>query len=198
MQRMSNSRVSMTSGRRWRRVSAVLSFLVMTACSNFLPTEESGLTTYQSVWINASWSGGRTGSPLSSRTYGPGSFTGSYCPASSLILENHSSRYESVFSHSRSVLVFKNTCTSSANLLVCATAGSGGNSSEFPVCNTDPRTTPLSRLVAVDMGPNGSGLQSTTWRQTGLNIDLNIFYCGAGDAFAAGVISGANPTDCLE
>jgi hypothetical protein len=191
-------RILMTTGKVRRGVTAVLSFLVMAACNLGYLTEPSGGTTYQSVWINATWNGGRTGSPLSSRTYGPGSFTGSYCPSSSLILENHSSRYQDVFSNSPSVLVFKNTCTGSANLLVCVTAGSGGNFSEFPVCNVDPRTTPLSRLASVDMGPNGSGLQSTTWRETGVNLDLNIFYCGAGDAFTAGVISGANPTDCLQ
>jgi len=188
----------MTPASRRPAASVVLSSLVMAACNMGNPTGESGMTTYRSVWINASWSGGRTGSPLSSRTDGPGSFTGSYCPPNSMILENHSSRYKSVFSNSASVLVFKNACNLPANLLVCATAGSGGNSSEFPVCNTDPRTTPLSRLASVTMGPNDSGLQSTTWRETGLNLDLNVFYCGAGDVFAAGVVSGANPTDCLE
>jgi hypothetical protein len=176
----------------------VLSFLVMAACNMGSLTEESGLTTYRSVWINASWNGGRTGSPSSSETDGPGSFTGSYCPLNSLILENHSSRYQSVFSNSRDVLVFKNSCNLPADLLVCVSAGSGGNSSEFPVCNTDPRTTPLNRLASVNMGPNGNGIQSTTWRQTGLNLDLNIFYCGAGDVFTAGAVSGANPTDCLQ
>jgi hypothetical protein len=48
------------------------------------------------------------------------------------------------------------------------------------------------------MGPNGTGLQSTTWRETGLALDLNIFYCGIGDTFTLGIISGTNPTDCLQ
>jgi hypothetical protein len=188
----------MTPGKLRRGVTAGLSFIVMAGCNLSALTEPSGGGTYQSVWINASWNGGRTGPPLSSRTSGPGNFTGSYCPPNSMILENHSSRYQDVFSNSASVLVFKNTCSGSANLLVCVTSGSGGNFSELPVCNTDPRTTPLSRLASVTMGPNGSGLQSTTWKETGVNLDLNIFYCGAGDAFTAGVISGANPTDCLQ
>ena len=81
---------------------------------------------------------------------------------------------------------------------MCVTAGSGGNSSEFPVCDPNSRTTPRNRLMVVSMGPSGSGLQSTTWRETGVNLDLNIFYCGIGDTFTLGAISGANPTDCLQ
>jgi hypothetical protein len=85
-----------------------------------------------------------------------------------------------------------------AELLACITYPGTGNDSEFPVCNIDPRTTPLSRLASVSMGPSDSGFQSTTWRETGIDLDLNVFYCGDGDTFAAGVVSGANPTDCLE
>lgn len=155
------------------------------------------ITTYRSVWINASWSGGATGSPLSSETDIP-TFNGSYCPPASLDLQNHSSKYQSVFSNSLTTLVFKNACTQSASLLVCVTAGSGGNFSDFPVCNVDPRTTPLSRLMVISLGPNSSGVQSMTWVPTGVNLDVNIFYCGVGDTFTAGAISGTNPTDCIQ
>jgi hypothetical protein len=103
-----------------------------------------------------------------------------------------------VFSNSRDVLVFKNNCGQPAELLVCVTAGSGGSSSEFPVCDPNPRATLRSRLMAVSMAAAGYGLQSTTWRDTGVNLDLNIVYCGIGDAFTLGVVSGANPTDCLQ
>ncbi len=190
----------MIPGKCRRGASVVLSLLVMAGCSAGSLTGDSGsgAATYEAVWINASWSGGATGAPFGSKAKGIGSnFTGSWCPAESLVLENHSSRYQSVFSNSRDVLVFKNNCGQPADLLVCATAGSGGNSSEFPVCNTDPRTTPLSRLMSVNMGGSGSGLQSTTWRQTGVNLDLNIFYCGVGDTFTVGAVAGAKPTDCL-
>lgn len=191
----------MIPGQCRRGVSAALSFLVMAACNmgSLTGESDSGVVTYESVWINASWIGGATGAPMGSKTKGIGSnFTGSYCPAESLILENHSSRYQSVFSNSRDVLVFKNNCGQPAELLVCATAGSGGNSSEFPVCDPNPRTTPRNRLMSVSMAASGNGLLSTTWRQTGVNLDINIFYCGVGDAFTLGVISGANPTDCLQ
>jgi hypothetical protein len=172
----------------------------MTSCTALSPTTPGGsaTTTYQSVWINASWGSGKTGSPDDSKAVGPGNFTGSYCPANSLILSNHSLQYQAVFSNSRDVLVFKNTCGENANLLVCVSAGSGGNFSEFPVCNVDPRTTPFTRLASIDMGPNNSGLQSTTWRETGPSLSLNVFYCGVGDSFALGAIPGANPTDCIQ
>jgi hypothetical protein len=180
-----------------RGVSAGVLALLTGSCGSQSPTQPSVPKTYQSVYINAYWTGGRTGSPNDSLALGPGSFSGSYCPASSLILDNHGTRYQGVFSNSQTVLVFKNTCTASANLLVCVSAGSGGNFSEFPICNADPRTTPINRLASVNMGPNESGLQSTTWRTTGVNLDLNIFYCGIGDSFALGAVPGANPTDCM-
>ncbi len=187
----------MTLATSRRGVSAATLVLMIGSCGGLAPTEPSGVATYQSVYINAYWTGGRTGPPNDSLALGPGSVGGSYCPASSLILENHGTRYQSVFSNSQSVLVFKNTCTAPANLLVCVSAGSGGNFSEFPVCNADPRTTPISRLESVNMGSNDSGLQSMTWRTTGANLDLNIFYCGVGHSFALGVVAGANPTDCI-
>ena len=87
----------MTLSKNLRGVPAVLSVVMMTACAAFSPSaptsSASKITTYQSIWINADWSGGRTGSPLETKTVGPGAFTGSYCPANSLILENHSARY---------------------------------------------------------------------------------------------------------
>src|SRR5262245_13500543 len=119
--------------------------LFVASCSKLTePTDV--LKTYRSVWINASWTGGRTGPPLNVKTDGPGSFSGSYCPPSALILENHSTRFKNIWSWADQTLVFKNTCTAPVEMAACVSAGTGGNSSEFPVCNTDPRTTPLSRL----------------------------------------------------
>ncbi len=173
--------------------------LTLTSCSvsDDFATEPL-LNTYQSVWINADWSGGATGPPLTLKAVTPVSSGASLCPATSLILENHSTRFKAFFSFSDEGLVFKNNCTSPANLLVCASAGSGGNFSEFPVCNVDPRTTPLSRLSAINLAAFTNDLSSMRWAETGLNLNLNIFYCGVGDAFAAGVISGANVTDCIQ
>jgi hypothetical protein len=181
-----------------RSLSIVAAVLIMSSCGAISPTApaESKIKTYPAISVYAYWSGGAVGGPTDSRGDVP-NFTGSYCPANSLVLENHSTRYQSVFSNSTKVLVFKNLCDKPAHLLVCVSAGSGGNFSEFPVCNIDPRTTPLSRLMPIDMGPNDSGLQSTTWREAGLALSLQIYYCGVGDTFTLGAVPGANPTDCL-
>src|SRR5204862_5135662 len=105
-----------------------------------------------------------------------------------------STRYQSIFSWSPSTLVFKNTCSQPLEMLVCMIDGS----SEFPVCNSDGSSTPASRLASVSMGPNDTGLQSTTWREAGARVDLNIFWCGVGDSFTLGAISGVLPTDCIQ
>jgi hypothetical protein len=182
-----------------RNASVVLAVLIMTACGG--PTApdvvKSAIKTYNPVWIKASWTGGKTGAPVFD-SVGPGDFTGSYCPATSLILENHSTRYQSVFSWAPTTLVFKNTCNQSVELLVCRSGSPGESPSEFPICNPGSSSTPLSRLASVSLGPNNSGIQSTTWREAGLNLELNIFYCGVGDTFALGSIAGAQPTDCIQ
>ena len=184
-----------------RVASMAVSVLIMISCGAQTPTSPVGPTikTYKAIWINSLWEGGQTGEASNTKAVGiPSNFTGTYCPVNSLILENHSSRYQAVFSNSRNVLVFKNTCNENANLMVCVSAGSGGNFSEFPICNVDPRTTPASRLAQVNMGPNNSGIQSTTWREAGLGLSLNVFYCGVGDTLTLGAVSGADPTDCFK
>jgi hypothetical protein len=189
----------MTGSTSVRLTIPIVALLAMTACDALNPTKPDPVTpvikTYASTWISASWSGGRTGSPLDSRAVS--STHGGMCPASSLLLENHSTRFQYLFSWSNQVLVFYNNCTAAASLLVCATSGTGGNGSEFPVCDQDPRTTPLSRMAIIDMGPADNTIRSATWRQTGPNLDINIFYCAPGDPFALGV-SGSKPTDCLQ
>jgi hypothetical protein len=189
----------MTLPKNLRGVAVVLAVVIMTACAGSpditIPSAVK-IKTYNPVWIIATWDGGKTGAPGHFDTVGPGSFTGTYCPANSLILENHSTRYQSVFSWSPSTLVFKNTCNQPTELLVCRNPGSASN--EFPVCNPDAVSTPLSRLASVSMGANNSGLQSTTWRETALNLDLNIFWCGVGDSFTLGSVAGVDPTDCIE
>jgi hypothetical protein len=182
-----------------RGVAIATAVVFMTSCGASSPTSPAApkIKTYPAISIYAYWSGGAVGGPTDSRGDVP-NFTGTYCPANSLVLENHSTRYQSVFSNSTQVLVFKNLCAEPANLLVCVSAGSGGNFSEFPICNIDPRTTPASRLMPINMGPNTSGLQSTTWREAGLALSLQIYYCGVGDTFTLGAVPGTNPTDCLQ
>jgi hypothetical protein len=181
-----------------RGVCVSAAVLVMVGCAASTTKPDALFKTYASAYIHANWGLGAAGEPIDRKNFPAGSFTGSICPTDSLIMDNHGTRYVTFFSNSRNGLVFKNTCNANADLLVCVSSGSGGNFSEFPVCNQDPSTTPLSRLASVNLGPNNSGLQSVTYRDAGLSLDINVFFCGVGDAFAAGLISGAKPTDCLQ
>lgn len=181
-----------------RGLSMMAAVLIMSSCGAMSPTAPaaSKIKTYPAISLYAYWPGDG-GQPTTVRGDVP-NFTGTYCPPKdSLVLENHTTRYQSVFSNSTKVLVIKNLCNQSAHLMVCVSAGSGGNSSEFPVCNVDPRTTPFSRLMPIDLGPNDSGVQSMTWRETGLALSLQIYYCGVGDTMTLGAVSGVNPTECL-
>lgn len=128
----------------------------------------------------------------------PANLSGSYCLPSSLVLENRTTRFKSLFSNSESAFVFYNSCKQPANLLVCVFAGSGGNLADLPVCNVDPYTTPLSRLASISMAAEGNGITSAYWVENRGSIDVNIFYCAVGDVFAAGAIPGKNATECVK
>ncbi len=186
-----------------RLTVAIAAMLATMACDLLNPTDKPDPTppppvikTYPAMKINARWSGGRTGSP--SNLEAVEGTHGGFCPASSLLLENHSARFKNLFSWSEQVLVIYNNCTAAASLLVCSTYGGGGSSSEFPSCDKDPSTTPLSRMDIVELGPANNSLQSATWRTTGPALDIFIFYCNPGDPFALNIIPGAKPTDCMQ
>jgi hypothetical protein len=158
-------------------------------------TSSGGLATYPAVWISASFP--FSGQATSYRSIVDNA-TGSHCPPNTLLLENRTARYKSLFSNSESAFVFFNNCTAPMELLVCAFAGSGGNTSELPVCNVDPVTTPMSRLRSISMAGAGRGTQSATWVDNRGSISVNIFYCGVGATFSAGAVRGKNPTECLK
>ena len=191
--------------RRLLSLAASLTLVAATGCdiAKLTGTEAttsttSSIKTYESIWINSNWSSGAAGAPEKTTSVVPNNIPTGYCNPSSLILSNHGTTYQSTFSWSKDVLVFKNNCTAAAELMVCITAP-GPDGSEFPACNVDPRTTPFSRLKSVSMGSaNGPALQATTWRETKLELHINVFYCGVGDTFAAGIIAGAKPTDCIK
>ena len=57
------------STRAWPMLAALAA---LTACSGLTDALTSpSKTTYKSVWINATWSGGRTGTPLESKAETP-------------------------------------------------------------------------------------------------------------------------------
>jgi len=174
----------------------LLAPVMMSACDQLL-TGPQAVRTYRSVWINARWAGGRTGSPLNSTADTPSNYEGSLCPASALILENHSNRFSSTLGFSSTnLLVIYNGCSIALDqIAVCASAGSGGTGfiDFMPVCAADPRQTPAGNLFIHQPLPPGG----VVWWLTGPNIDVNVFYCAQGSAFALGVVTGARPTDCV-
>jgi hypothetical protein len=156
------------------------------------------LRTYGSTHINANWSGGATGNPISTKSVVPTDNTASNCPPNSIDLQNHGTKYQNILGNiTTTQLVLANNCTSPVTLLACVSAGSGSGVNTLPVCNTDPRTTPASRLQVFELAAAGNGIRSLGLVNSPNNIDVNVFYCGVGDTFTLGVVAGAQPTDCL-
>ena len=99
----------------------------------------AGTRTFKSVWITASWTGGRTGRPLNSRGIDPlaGTCLGRLCFSSSLTLENHP---ESDLTVDGNGFYVRNSCsTAPSDVAFCRTAGSGGGPSSIPICAVDPK-----------------------------------------------------------
>ncbi len=182
----------MTLKQSVRGAFSVLSVLIMTACPGVLPTEPVGFKTYESGIITATWSGGRTGTPTNSTGYTPGYFpangvfTGTYCPTSSIVLQNHVQQTRGLF--------IRNNCSKPVSMLVCGFAGSGSGNADLPTCNVDPRTTPLNRLLVVDLAVGEEQFVANTL----LSLSLVVLYCGVGDLFTLGVVASKNPTDCFQ
>src|ERR1043166_1464787 len=90
------------------RIVIVAIAIILAACSTelFQPQAEIPTASYKAVWINASWSGGRTGTPLSQTAESPPQWFGALCRANLLTLENHPDNF--VFAKT---LTANNTCT---------------------------------------------------------------------------------------
>src|ERR1043166_8362222 len=119
------------------RIVIVAIAIILAACSTelFQPQAEIPTASYKAVWINASWSGGRTGTPLSQTAESPPQWFGALCRANLLTLENHPDNF--VFANT---LTANNTCTIPIVVGWCVTAG--GNWPGEPTCAKDPRETP--------------------------------------------------------
>ncbi len=180
--------------RRVLSLAAAIGIVALSGCNvaKLLGTDTTGtskLTTTQSIWINANWGGGATGLPNGAKAVTPNNLMGSYCPATSVLLYNHTSPISGWATFGG--LILKNNCSASVSYLICSTAG-GSQSNGIPKCDVDPRTTPLSRLLSLDL-PGGAFdyVGNTT-----IDAGVNVFYCPSGNQFALGIISGAAPTDC--
>lgn len=151
---------------------------------------QPAIVTTPSIWINANWGGGRTGSPLGTKAVTPSNLNGSYCPATTVLLYNHGSPIPGWTNVGG--LILKNNCTATVSYLVCATAG-GSESGGIPSCAIDPRMTSLNRMIVISDLP-GSGF--TYVGNTSLDAGVNVFYCPTGNQFTLGVVPSAAPTDC--
>jgi hypothetical protein len=160
----------------------------------------SAISTTQSIWISASWSGGRTGTPLESKGVTPNNLNGSYCPANSVQLYNHGSPIPGWTNVAG--LMIRNTCTSPVHYLICSTSG-GSQVNSIPKCSIDPRQTPPGNMLTIDLGESDSkGCVGWVDRcytyvaNTQLDAGVNVFYCPTDSQFTLGVVDSDAPTDC--
>lgn len=119
------------------------------------------------TWIVASWSGGATGNPTDRTDTEATEFTGSLCPASSLLLTNQSGGFAG--------LTLVNNCAITVTYAVCATKGSdqSGELNGLKNCAQDPFDTSFSDLTFVTLtnGPDGFGINATE------NLSISVFFC---------------------
>ncbi|MBI3402476.1 MAG: fibronectin type III domain-containing protein [Acidobacteria bacterium] len=144
-------------------------------------TTTTGKRTFPAVWVSASWIGGRTGTPLSSRGIDPTTHFGTLCLANSITLKNHPDPNGSYFHSDDSLFALNTGCSAPMTTVAfCRTSGSGGGASSIPICATDPRETPLSNLGITAVGRSGAG----TWiGTTPINFDVNVFWCSDQSTF---------------
>jgi len=178
--------------RRTVSLAAAACLLAAPGCdlSKLTDVPTPAITTTKSIWVNANWGGGRTGSPSLLEAETPNNLNGSYCPAVSVLLYNHGSPIAGWTNVAG--LILKNNCNVPVSYLVCATAG-GSVSNGIPSCTVDPRMTPLSRMLVID-GLAGGGF--TYVANTSRDASVNVFYCPSGSQFTLGIVASAAPTDC--
>ena len=122
---------------------------------SFLPTH-----------ITASWTGGATGAPSDRTDVEAVDWVGNICPASSVILTNHTAAFAGIN--------IVNNCTMPATYALCVAKGSQvqpvGGLSE---CATDPLNTSWNVLTFKTINPGAPGdfINATEI------LSVNIFYC---------------------
>lgn len=166
--------------------------VVLTACPSVDSITAPAKDTFPAVMITATWSGGATGAPIDVKSVSPTTYTGSLCPASSLLMLNHSHNYDQQFGTGSTALVLTSNCTVGYFAAICAAAGSGGTATTLPTCAIDPRKSTANQLLITRLGktPNPVG-------QTGVALTVVIQYCSTTTSFNLGTVSGANSTDCV-
>ncbi len=121
---------------------------------------------YDPVWIAASWSGGRTGTPSDRTDVEPENYLGQLCPASSVLLTNQSGGFAGI--------TIINNCTLAVTYYICASKGSLPQPDlGLAECATDPLETPLSQFTIVPLNPGAPGFSINATEE----ISINVLYC---------------------
>jgi hypothetical protein len=144
--------------------------------------------------VNASWIGGRTGTPLNSKAVTPPTWVGTLCSANSITLENHPTQYPA---YTGPVLIARNTCSTAVMIAYCRSSGSGGGG-DIPVCSTNPLLTPASNLRFLRVGRTQGVPTAVLSNNSPANLDLNVFWCSDKAPFNAGTESALPYLRCRE
>lgn len=149
-----------------RTVMAVaLLGLAASSCSVLDP---SGGSSYEPVWITASWVVRAPNDLPGDRSdREPEEWKGTLCPASSVILTNTN--------HESATFTIKNNCTSTVSYALCINHGSDTQRNELGLCATDPLVTSFEQLTFTTLtpGPFGNFYNSTRI------LTVQVFYCSS-------------------
>jgi hypothetical protein len=156
-------------------------------------TAPAAKDTFPTVMITATWSGGATGAPIDVKSVTPTTYTGSLCPANSLLMLNHSHNYDGQFGTGSTALVLTNNCTVGYFAAICVASGSGGTATNLPTCAIDPRKSTSNQLFITRLSPSSPNPVG----QTGVALTVVIQYCSTTTTFNLGTVSSANSTDCV-
>lgn len=151
-----------------RLLVASFAALALAACAvePTAPGATNLLDSFEPTWTTASWTGGAKGPPNDRRDEEATQWKGRICPASSVILQNHTQEFAG--------LHIINNCTITVTYALCVTKGSLPQpQSGLQPCATDPFDTPFSRLTfkTINPGQLGDFINATQ------NLSIQLFFC---------------------
>ena len=171
-----------------KRLILIVALGAASACNG--PTPGPDVIQTPAVWITASWSGGRTTTPLDEKSQEPQYWDGQLCHADTIVLDNYN--YSELLklrlltwcppgTNVCSSLVIHNNCSIPVSVWMCLASGSGGRippgANLHQICATDPQQTSPENMLPAVLPPGMNDPIS----ETSPNLTLDLFYCGNGD-----------------
>lgn len=153
--------------RGFRTTILLICLSALPACGGI--TGPGSTENYQAAHIFATWSGGRTGTPLDESAETPVVYLGSLCPPNSLVVENWAS-------DTLGSVRVTNNCTITVTIIACVASGSGAAlppDSGLRECAQDPKQTPMSNFTTNTIFPRTRQVVGVTNK----NLALNIYWC---------------------